>query len=121
VERLAAHSRPSITVVEGLALGGGLELAMAATFRIAGDNALFTMPEVKLGLIPGAGGTQRVPRLVGRGNALRLMLLGNEISATEAAKMVWSTGLPITALRWTLRCLWPSSWRECQRQRWQQS
>jgi enoyl-CoA hydratase len=87
VERLAAHSRPSIAVVEGLALGGGLELAMAATFRIAGDNALFTMPEVKLGLIPGAGGTQRLPRLVGRGNALRLMLLGNEISATEAAKM----------------------------------
>src|SRR5258708_17022412 len=87
LERLAAHSRPSIAVVEGLALGGGLELAMAATFRIAGDNALFTMPEVKLGLIPGAGGTQRLPRLVGRGNALRLMLLGNEISATEAAKM----------------------------------
>jgi enoyl-CoA hydratase len=87
LERLAAHSRPSIAVVEGLALGGGLELAMAATFRIAGDNALFTMPEVKLGLIPGAGGTQRLPRLVGRGNALRLMLLGNEISATEAAKI----------------------------------
>jgi len=87
LERLAAHSRPSIAVVEGLALGGGLELAMAATFRIAGDNALFTMPEVKLGLIPGAGGTQRLPRLVGRGNALQLMLLGNEISATEAAKM----------------------------------
>jgi enoyl-CoA hydratase len=60
---------------------------MAATFRIAGDNALFTMPEVKPGLIPGAGGTQRLPRLVGRGNALRLMLLGNEISATEAATM----------------------------------
>jgi enoyl-CoA hydratase/carnithine racemase len=87
LERLAAHSRPSIAVVEGLALGGGLELAMAATFRIAGANALFTMPEVKLGLIPGAGGTQRLPRLVGRGKALRLMLLGNEISATEAAKM----------------------------------
>jgi enoyl-CoA hydratase/carnithine racemase len=87
LERLAAHSRPSIAVVEGLALGGGLELAMAATFRIAGDNALFTMPEVKLGLIPGAGGTQRLPRLVGRANALRPMLLGNEISATEAAKM----------------------------------
>ena len=87
LERLAAHSRPSIAVVEGLALGGGLELAMAATFRIASDNALFTMPEVKLGLIPGAGGTQRLPRLVGRGNALRLMLLGDEISATEAAKM----------------------------------
>ena len=87
LERLAAHSRPSIAVVEGLALGGGLELAMATTFRIAGDKALFAMPEVKLGLIPGAGGTQRLPRLVGRGNALRLMLLGNEISAAEAAKI----------------------------------
>jgi enoyl-CoA hydratase/carnithine racemase len=87
LERLAAHSRPSIAVVEGLAFGGGLELAMAATFRIAGDNALFAMPEVKLGLIPGAGGTQRLPRLVGRGNALGLMLLGNEISGTEAARM----------------------------------
>jgi enoyl-CoA hydratase/carnithine racemase len=94
---------------------------MAATFRVAGDNALFTMPEVKLGLIPGAGGTQRLPRLVGRGYAVRLMLLGNEISATEAAKMGLVDRLPITTLRWTLRCLWPSSWRECQRQRWQQS
>jgi enoyl-CoA hydratase/carnithine racemase len=87
LNRLAELRRPSIAVVEGLALGGGVELAIAATFRVAGVDALFNLPELKVGLIPGAGGTQRLPRLIGRGHALRLMLSGEEISASEAASI----------------------------------
>jgi enoyl-CoA hydratase/carnithine racemase len=85
LERLATCGRPSIAAIDGLALGGGLELAMACTLRFATPHARFGLPEVKLGLIPGAGGTQRLPRLVGRGRALELMLTGREISAREAA------------------------------------
>jgi enoyl-CoA hydratase/carnithine racemase len=82
--RLAAPERISVAAVDGLALGGGLELAMACTLRVAGAQARFGLPEVKLGLIPGAGGTQRLPRLVGRGRALDIMLTGRQVSAVEA-------------------------------------
>ena len=82
--RLAASDRVSIAAVDGLALGGGLELAMACTMRIGGAGATFGLPEVMLGLIPGAGGTQRLPRLVGRGRALDIMLTGRNVSADEA-------------------------------------
>jgi enoyl-CoA hydratase len=84
VERLAAHPAVSVAAVDGLALGGGLELAMACTLRVGATGARFGLPEVKLGLIPGAGGTQRLPRLVGRGRALDLMLTGREVEADEA-------------------------------------
>jgi enoyl-CoA hydratase/carnithine racemase len=85
VERLAAADLISIAVVEGVALGGGLELAMAATMRVAGAEARFGLPEVKLGLIPGAGGTQRLPRLVGRGRAVDIMATARQVPADEAA------------------------------------
>lgn len=84
LDRLAAPERISIAAVEGVALGGGLELAMACTMRVGGADALFGLPEVKLGLIPGAGGTQRLPRLVGRGRALDIMLTARQLSAEEA-------------------------------------
>jgi enoyl-CoA hydratase len=84
LDRLAAPDRLTIAAVEGLALGGGLEVAMACTLRVAGDAAKFGLPEVKLGLIPGAGGTQRLPRLVGRGRALDIMLTGRQVPAHEA-------------------------------------
>jgi enoyl-CoA hydratase len=84
LDRLAAPGRLSIAAVEGVALGGGLELAMACTLRVAGAKASFGLPEVKLGLIPGAGGTQRLPRLVGRGRALDIMLTARQLGATEA-------------------------------------
>ncbi|MCW2786632.1 MAG: echA [Marmoricola sp.] len=84
LDRIAGAERITIAVVEGLALGGGLELAMACTLRVAGDRASFGLPEVKLGLIPGAGGTQRLPRLVGRGRALDIMLTGRQVPAQEA-------------------------------------
>jgi enoyl-CoA hydratase/carnithine racemase len=84
VERLAAHPAVSVAAVDGLALGGGLELAMACTLRVGAAGARFGLPEVKLGLIPGAGGTQRLPRLIGRGRALDIMLTGREVEADEA-------------------------------------
>lgn len=83
-DRLASAAWLSIAAVDGLALGGGLELAMACTLRVAGPRARFGLPEVKLGLIPGAGGTQRLPRLVGRGRALDIMLTARQVGADEA-------------------------------------
>jgi enoyl-CoA hydratase/carnithine racemase len=79
--------KPVIACVNGYALGGGCELAMACTLRLASDNARFGQPEVKLGLIPGYGGTQRLPRLIGKGLALQQLLTGDMISAAEAHRV----------------------------------
>jgi enoyl-CoA hydratase/carnithine racemase len=84
VERRAGMPVVSVAAIDGLALGGGLELAMACTLRVAAAGARLGLPEVKLGLIPGAGGTQRLPRLVGRGRALDIMLTGRQVEADEA-------------------------------------
>jgi len=83
-DRLAAAPWISVAAVDGLALGGGLELALACTLRVSGPRGKFGLPEVKLGLIPGAGGTQRLPRLVGRGRALDIMLTARQVPADEA-------------------------------------
>jgi enoyl-CoA hydratase len=83
-DAIAALPKPVIAAVNGFALGGGCELAMACHLRVASSNARFGQPEVKLGLIPGYGGTQRLPRLVGMGRALELLLTGATIDAATA-------------------------------------
>jgi enoyl-CoA hydratase len=85
--RFETSPKPVIAAVNGFALGGGCELAMACHVRIASDAAKFGQPEVKLGTIPGYGGTQRLTRLVGRGRALQLLLTGEMIDAAEALRI----------------------------------
>ena len=85
--RFETSAKPTIAAVNGFALGGGCELAMSCHVRIASEAAKFGQPEVKLGLIPGYGGTQRLPRLVGRGRALQLLLTGEMIDAQEAYRI----------------------------------
>jgi enoyl-CoA hydratase len=79
--------KPVIAAINGFALGGGCELAMACTLRLAADTARLGQPEVNLGILPGYGGTQRLPRLVGKGKALELILTGSAISAAEAERI----------------------------------
>lgn len=78
------YKKPVIAAINGFALGGGLELAMACHFRIASENAKMGLPEVSLGVIPGYGGTQRLPQLIGKGKAMELIITGGMIAADEA-------------------------------------
>lgn len=88
-DRIERLGKPVVAAINGFALGGGCELAMACTLRIAADHAKLGQPEINLGLIPGYAGSQRLPRLVGRGRALELLLSGAPIPAEEA----WRIGL----------------------------
>jgi len=85
--RFETSPKPVIAAVNGFALGGGCELAMSCHIRIASESAKFGQPEVKLGVIPGYGGTQRLTRLIGRGRALQLLLTGEMIDASEAYRL----------------------------------
>ncbi len=86
-ETVAKISQPTIAAITGFALGGGLELAMCADFRVAGDNVKLGQPEIMLGIIPGAGGTQRLPRLIGQSRAKELIFGGHMITADQAMNL----------------------------------
>ncbi len=87
LDELAALPQPTIAAIGGMALGGGLELALACTLRVASHEARLGVPEVRLGLLPGAGGTQRLPRLIGRSRALDLLLTGRAVHGEEALRL----------------------------------
>jgi enoyl-CoA hydratase len=86
-DEIAAYPKPVIAMINGFALGGGCELALACDLRIAADTAKLGQPEINLGIIPGGGGTQRLPRVVGTGQAMRLVLTGEIIGAAEALRI----------------------------------
>jgi enoyl-CoA hydratase len=85
--RLDTLPMPSVAVINGYAFGGGLELALACTFRLASANAKMGLPEIKLGLVPGYGGTQRLPRVVGEARALEMIMTGRTVDAAEAERI----------------------------------
>ena len=87
LRRLETMGKPSVAAINGFALGGGLELAMACTLRVASENAEMGLPEAKLGFLAGYGGTQRLPRLVGRGRAAEMILTGETATALEAHRI----------------------------------
>ena len=104
--RLEHLSKPSIAAVNGFAFGGGCELAISCTLRVAAENAKFGQPEIKLGLIPGLGGTQRLVRLIGKGRAMEMVLTGEPIDAQEAYRIGLVNKLtPATELMETARVL----------------
>ncbi len=86
-DALEKMRQPVIAAINGYALGGGLELALACTIRIAAESAKMGLPEVKIGILPGAGGTQRLPRLIGKGLAAEMILTGEMIDAKEAYRI----------------------------------
>ena len=106
---LAAVPRATIAAVNGYALGGGLELALACDLRVGAEDASFGLPEVLLGVIPGGGGTQRLPRLIGPARAKELIFSGRQVRAARRWRSGWSTGWCRPMTSWTRRWSGPAS------------
>ena len=99
---IEGYEKPTIAMINGFALGGGFELALACDIRIASENAKFGLPELNLGIIPGAGGTQRLTRLIGKGKATELILTGKILTSEEASKLgIVTNVVPLNELKET--------------------
>ena len=118
VRKMETSSITTIAAVNSIAFGGGCELSMACDFRLAAESATFGQPEINLGIIPGFGGTQRLPRLVGEGKALEMNLIGDAISAEEADRLGLANAvvpdheLFDTALNWARKLAEPGADRD---------
>ena len=106
MHEIASLPFPTVAAIDGYALGGGLELALACDVRVASPKSRLGLPEVTLGLIPGYGGTQRLPRLIGPGRALDMMLTGRQSAARKPFRWAWSITSP--RIRWKKPARWPS-------------
>ncbi len=118
-DRLRTSRIVTIAAIDGAARGGGAEFCSAVDLRYGTPRTVLGQPEVPMGILPGAGGTARLPRLVGRSRALEVILTGRDVGADEALSLGWLDGMvPIGVARRDMSPVWPAASRPCRRRRW---